>query len=99
MRMEHKPKSLSDIKKDFLATSKTKIKLDKQGKAKKKDVESALVESLLLERAKLIAYYSTKEGRMEIDNSPQKDYSTEEAVELLMMDLRTMAKRELENYE
>ena len=74
--MGKKPKSISDIYGEFDTARK-----------KHKTVEATLDKV----RADLIAYYSTPEGRAEIDDSPHRLLSTEVAVDLLMQDVTIRA--------
>lgn len=99
MRRSKKVKTFKDIKDSF----KKKVNAKKPVKRKYKDrgdvysfkdVQAARNEL----REDLIAYYSTPEGRAEIDDSPHRDLLTAEAVDLLMQDIDVIIKREI-NYE
>jgi hypothetical protein len=46
-------------------------------------------------RTDLLNYYSTEVGRQEIDDSPHRGLSTEEAVDLLMQDVDIWINKEL----
>lgn len=48
-------------------------------------------------RAELIEFYSTPEGRAEIDHSPQRNMKTEEAVDTLMQGVPARIRREVFN--
>jgi len=56
------------------------------------EIQDVNVAMVTLE-AELSAYYSTPDGRREIDATPNRGVPTEIAVDMLMQDVRSMASR------
>ena len=98
MRKSKKVKTFQSVKDDFML--KVKAKKIKRKDKKKGDIYDFkdIQEARNKLREDLIAYYSTPEGRAEIDDSPHRDLLTSEAVDLLLQDIDTIIKREV-NYE
>jgi len=96
LRRNYKPKTWKEVKESFKGKVKTK-KL-KKSKDNKKDVYDYkdVLEAKEELRSELIAYYSTPEGRAEIDDSPHGNLTTKEAVDLLLQDIDTVIKREID---
>jgi len=90
--LTHKPKSVMDIRANFNKKVKGK------SKGKKKDIKEAY-DIMQVSRdelnTELMVYYSTREGRQEIDNSPHLHLTTKEAVDLLMRDVDSWIAKEL----
>lgn len=100
MRRNYKPKTWKEVKDSFKekVNKKPKQKSKQKSKGKTKEVfkRKDILDAKEELRAELIAFYSTPEGRAEIDDSPHGDKTTKEAVDLLMQDIDIVIKREID---